>query len=506
MENSIEKSTANAIKWSTFAEIASKLILPIANMILARILTPSAFGIVASVNIVISFAEIFQDAGFQKYIVQHEFLDKEDFEISANVAFWTNLLISSLIWLTIFIFRNQLAEMIGNPGLGNEITIASFSLPLIAFSSIQVAFYKRSMNFKRLFWVRLITSLIPLLITVPLAILFKNYWCLIIGTIIRYIVQGIVLFYGSSWKPKFVYNIKYLIKMWSFCLWTLAESITIWLTVNAGVFVVTRILGVDAAGYYKTSMVTVTSIIGIASSATVTVLFSALSRVQNEAKMFKKIFYEFQRVVGIIIIPIGAGIFMYRELITDILLGSQWKSCSDFIGYYALVASITIITNSFFSEVYRAKGKPRVSMIAQLCYLAFLIPGLILTAKVSYNSVCMFTALSAIGFQLIHFFIARRYFDIEINKVLINIILCIIPSLVMCLVAFLLQKISITIIWQLISILLCIIVYFTSALFIPPIRNTLKNNELSKNLYSKIIEILYIIPSKAKERFGNLFS
>ena len=65
----LEKKMANATKWSSMAEVASKLISPIVNMVLARLLTPSAFGIVATVTMIITFAEIFQDAGFQKYLI-----------------------------------------------------------------------------------------------------------------------------------------------------------------------------------------------------------------------------------------------------------------------------------------------------------------------------------------------------------------------------------------------------------------------------------------------------
>jgi hypothetical protein len=58
----------SALKWSTITEIASKLISPITNMVLARLLAPEAFGLVATVTMVVTFAEVFTDAGFQKYI------------------------------------------------------------------------------------------------------------------------------------------------------------------------------------------------------------------------------------------------------------------------------------------------------------------------------------------------------------------------------------------------------------------------------------------------------
>ena len=67
------RKVANATKWSSFTEILSILISPITTMVLTRLLTPDAFGVVATLTMIISFTQIFSDAGFQKYLIQYEF-------------------------------------------------------------------------------------------------------------------------------------------------------------------------------------------------------------------------------------------------------------------------------------------------------------------------------------------------------------------------------------------------------------------------------------------------
>ena len=74
------KRVLNATKWSTFAEIMAKLATPIVNMVLARLLTPEAFGVVAAITIITSFADIFTDAGFQRFIIQHEYESDEELD------------------------------------------------------------------------------------------------------------------------------------------------------------------------------------------------------------------------------------------------------------------------------------------------------------------------------------------------------------------------------------------------------------------------------------------
>ena len=72
MDN-LSRKTANAMKWSSVTELAAKVISPIVNMLLARVLAPAAFGMLATVTMVISFAEVFVESGFQKFLIQHNF-------------------------------------------------------------------------------------------------------------------------------------------------------------------------------------------------------------------------------------------------------------------------------------------------------------------------------------------------------------------------------------------------------------------------------------------------
>ena len=195
------KTIGNAAKWSVVTEVAAKLVTPISNMILARLLTPEAFGVVATATMVFSFADMFTDSGFQKYLVQHEFENNEERNKATNVAFWTNLVLSLLFWLFISIFSNPLADAVGNPGMGKVLIIACMSLPLTSFSSIQMALYRRDFDFKTLFYVRMVGAVIPLIITVPLAMITHSYWALIIGTLCGNLSNAFILTVRSKWKP-----------------------------------------------------------------------------------------------------------------------------------------------------------------------------------------------------------------------------------------------------------------------------------------------------------------
>lgn len=451
----------NATKWSSITEIAAKLIAPIVNMILARLLNPEAFGAVATITMVISFAEIFTDAGFQKYIIQHEFQNEDELNKSTNVAFWTNFIISTVIIVVIYFYRDLIAVMVGSSGLGDPISIASILILIAAFSSIQMARYKRDFDFKSLFYARIGTAIIPLVVTVPLAFILRNYWALLIGNFASQLFNAVILTVNSKWKPSFEYSFKLLKEMFSFSAWTLLESISIWLTNYIGVFIVGTYLNEYYLGIYKTSMSTVNSYMGIITSAITPVLFSTLSRYQDDEKEFKRTYYGFQRMISILIFPMGIGIYLFRDLVTQILLGSQWMEASGFVGLWGLTSSFTIVFSHFASEVFRSKGNPKISLFSQLLHLSFLIP--ILLIFVNYDFELLYIARSAVRIQgiITALIIMRVLYKYRIFDAIKNVLPMICSSFVMGIAGYGLQQISGHILWQFATIAICVIVYFS---------------------------------------------
>ena len=457
--NELQKKTSNATRWSSITEIAARCVSPITNMVLARLLTPEAFGVVATVTMITSFADLFTDAGFQKYLVQHDFKSRNDLDDSTNVAFWTNLSISVILWMIICSFSSQLAELVGNPGLGNVIVIASLSLPLTSFSSIQMARYKRDFEFKMLFYIRIVTILIPFLVTVPIAFITHSYWALIYGTLANNLVNAIILTWQSQWKPRFFYKVSLLKEMFSYSWWILLESIATWLTSYIGTFIVGKYLSTYYVGLYKTSMTTVNQIMSLVTTATSMPLFAALSRLKdNEAEM-NRIYRYYIKAIGIFVIPLGVGIWMYRELVTDILLGSQWGEATEFVGLWGLMSSISLVLGTYCNGYFNAKGKTYLSFFAQILHLVVLIPILLISARSGYETLYIMRSLVRVELIFVEVLFMKVFMKFPVSKLFSDMIPAIFGTSVMFVINIFLQIVGDSSIWQFISAGICIIVY-----------------------------------------------
>lgn len=369
-----------AAKWSLITEAIAKIITPVTQLVLARILAPEAFGVIAIAIMVVSFAQMLADAGFQKYLVQHEFRDEKSLHRSASVAFWSSMVIAIVLLASIVIFRDGIASMVGNPGLGVAIAVASLSLPLSVFVGNQQALFRRAFEYKKLLPIRVIVSIVPLAVSVPLALAGFDYWSLIIGILAAHLLNAVVMTAMSPWKPDLYFSFALLREMFSFSGWSLLEAISIWATIWAGTFIVGNLLTTHELGLYRQPILVVNSAFAVIISATTPILFAALSRLQSRPADYRRFFFRFQFTVAVVLFPIGVGAFFYRKFFTDLLFGSQWVNASLMFGAWALSTSLAIVFAHYCSEIFRSLGKPRVSLLSQCLYLTVMVPALYLAA------------------------------------------------------------------------------------------------------------------------------
>lgn len=455
----LSNKVAKATKWSAYAEIIGKLVGPITTMVLARVLTPEAFGVVTTLTMIIAFAEIFTDAGFQRYIIQHEFKSDEDKDKSINVAFWSNLIMSLLLWGLIAIFAEPLATLVGNPGLGIVLVVACASIPLEAFSSIQMAVFKRSLDFKSLFYRRLVAVAIPLFITIPLALCLRSYWALVFGTIAVNLSNAIILTLQSPWKPRFYYSFARLKEMLSFSVWSMFDAILIWATNYIEFFFIGCMLSTYYLGIYKTSMTTVTQFTSVITSAILPVIMPALSRTQHDYAAMREILLKIQKYLGILLLPIGFGIFMFSQLITDILLGSQWQEAVPFIGIWGLMEVITVVFQRICSNIFPAIGKPRISVTVQVLHLVVLIPAVYISIGYGFSVLFYTRAFIRLEGVLVSVIFAHVAIKLSFTSMVKNLIPEFLACVLMCIVAAFLLGINRSMVCSVLWIILSACMY-----------------------------------------------
>ena len=405
-----------ATNWNMLAQLMQKIVTPLTNIILAHILAPEIFGIVASITLVTSFLDIFTEAGFQKYLVYCDAEDEKKLSEIVSVAFWTNFALSVFLFLGLILLRNPVANLVGVAGKGNAVAVAGIVLPMTSFSSIQAALFQRDLEYKKLFGIRFIGALIPLVVTVPLALLGIEYWALLVGKLVGTAYTAIATTVASSWKPKWYYSFQCLKKMVGFCSWSLAESVTTWLATNLDILIVGSILTSYYLGLYKTSISLVNELLRVVSSSILPVTYAVISRLKGDRQRFDQEVYKSQSTLAGIVLPMGVGMFLFRELLTSLALGKEWAEAANLLGYWSLSSCVSIAFGYICDDIYRATGKPKLSFYVHLATVAALIPAVLVSAKMGYEVLIVVRSLLVIVGLVAREIALRRCSDVSMLR------------------------------------------------------------------------------------------
>lgn len=407
------KKVNRATGWSFAGELAAKLVMPITNMILARILVPEVFGIIATINMVVGLSDIFIEAGFHLYIIQHEFKDREELNKYASSALWVSVILGFLMLGVISVFRDTIAVWVGSPGYGDVLMVTSITIPIVAGISILQALYKRDLNYKHLFIRRILGLIVPLVITVPLALLGWGVWALAIGSLAGKIVNLLTLLGNKNYHPSFYCNLHHIVKMAPFCLTTMVSYSLSWATNWLDILIIGNVLDNYYTGLYKNSQTTVVGIFAMFTSAMTPVLFSVLCRNADDNEKFSDTMRQFTERIALILMPIGFGVLICRRLVTSILLGSKWAEATTFIGIWALVTVLSAVYATYCREACRAKGKPYLNVIAQSISLTCIIPASYFGAQQGFHTMIWLRAAAALViipayYMILHFVLKMK--------------------------------------------------------------------------------------------------
>jgi len=417
----------HALKWSMASEIASKAIQPLVFILLARLLIPEDFGIMSAALMVISFSQIFWEAGMAKALIQRQ----TDVEEAANVAFWVNIGLGSVVAVIIYLVASPVAHaFFQDSRVTAVLQVMTLQVFLGAVSAVHTALLQKEMDFKRLFWVRFATVSLPGLASIPLAWYGMGYWALVVGTLIGQAAQVIMLWRLSTWRPSWSFNTYVAKEMVKFSKWVAGSGVLAWFFAWADSLIVGMYLGIHDLGLYRFSKQFVSMSMEIVATAVMPVAYSKLARHQTSLDEIRRYIFLSGKGLVLILFPIGAGIYLTGDLFIPLIIGAAWAEVATFIGIMAITQAIAYSV-SLNQEAIRAIGRSdvetRVMFISMairlLFYLVFIEYGLYVFVLASLAS----TIIGVVN----HLVFAKSYLKLEYSKYFEMVRYAVLASLIM---------------------------------------------------------------------------
>lgn len=242
-----QRSMLHAAKWNTASNIISQILISGVTLILAGLLTPSQFGVVAIAYLYITFIQQITGFGFNSALIQH----KSTTNIHLSSVFWLNILTGSIFAVISIFLSRYWAHLNSSPELTAMICAASISIPIEALSVVQIALLQKKMDFKRLAIRDNVATGMGGLIGVASAICGLGGWALILQHVATDITALCLLWRLSEWRPEFVFSWKSIRELSNYSLKTLIGRLGTFAQNNTDNLVIGIIVGPSALGIYR---------------------------------------------------------------------------------------------------------------------------------------------------------------------------------------------------------------------------------------------------------------
>lgn len=315
--------TAKSFVWSFLEQGGSKAIQLIVQIILARILAPEAFGILAILLVVSQLMDSVAQSGLGTAIIQK----KDANAVSYTTAWWLSLLIAVFLYVVVFFTAPMFEMFYGMDGLANYLRVLSLVVFFNAANSIQRSYLQRSMDFKSIFRASTIAVLLSGVIGIALAEFGWGVWALILQTLLQSFFLFIVMWFQISWRPSLNFSISQAKELFSYGWKICATGILGVFYQGVSELIIGRVCSASALGFFSQGRKYPNAAIAVLGNALQNVMFPALALVKDNHEKFIQVFVKFLKTGTFIVAPFSFLLTIVSEPIVALLLTEKWLPC-----------------------------------------------------------------------------------------------------------------------------------------------------------------------------------
>lgn len=299
----------------------------IVQLVLARLLLPEDYGVIALITIFLAVANTIVQSGFGTALIQKKTVDNLDF----SSVFYLNLLVSLIMYIIIYFFAPTIALFYDELLLIKVLRVLAFTLFFGAINSVQIAIVSRSMQFKRFFFSSLGGILASGLIGIILAYLGFGAWALVWQQLINNIVITVILWFTVKWRPDFVFSVKRIKLLFQFGWKLLCSALIDTIYTNIYSLVIGKIYNPTLLGYYTRGEQFPKLIVTNINSSVSSVLLPAMSAHQNDIQRVKSMTRKSIKIGSSIVFPLMIGLAVCAEPLIVLILTEKWLPAVPFL-------------------------------------------------------------------------------------------------------------------------------------------------------------------------------
>lgn len=366
--------TVRGILWFGGDQFGRRVVDQLFAIVLARLLLPKDYGIVALAAVFLTFLRIVGSVGLGPAIIQRRAVDEE----YLSTAYWASLGIGVILAVFGAATGTLVGRWLREPMVGLVLSVLSLSFLISAGASTQLAIMSRRMDYRTLAFRSIISTIVGGLVGVSMAFRGMGVWSLVGQDLTMYATGTILLYRATGWRPQLRFSKPKFLELWSFGGRLQVASLFDYLVRQMDNLLVGRFLGATALGYYSfgySAFLAPLNDVGLLNR----VVFPALSRLQDDAVRFRQAFLRVTQYVTMIALPMLVGIALVAPLAVRVVFGEKWLPAVPVIRLLTVAGFFRLLMN-FWPTGLEASGHPglrmRLSLYSVLLYLPAFAVGL----------------------------------------------------------------------------------------------------------------------------------
>ena len=366
MDNLKQKSI-KAFTWDFLGKMANHSVSFIVSIFLARLLSPSDFGMLAMVNVVIMLSASLVDMGLGTALIQRKNVTDKHY----SSVFLFNITVGGLLTLLLFFLAPFVGTFYENKELIPITQAMSLLFILSSFGNVIRAKLRKELIYNIPTKAGLISSLVSGVTGITMAFTGFGVWSLVVQSLLRPIIANLYLFYFVRWRPKLQFAWQALKDLWAFGFRMFLSGIIDSVFKNLDSIIIGKLFPPAILGYYYRARSLNSYIVQYSSASLMSVLFPALSKVQDDPKRFKSIVHKSYHLIALVAFFLTGFFFITGADFIILLFGSKWEPA---IPYFHLIILIGYAypLSSLLVSVLSASGNSKAFLKLEIIKKTFL--------------------------------------------------------------------------------------------------------------------------------------
>lgn len=319
-----------ALAWKLLERFGVQGVQFVLQLILARLLVPEHYGILAMMTIFVNLANVFIQRGFNTALIQNKEVTEEDY----SSVFWVTLGIAFVMYAIIFFCAPAIAAFYNMQDMVTPLRVLAIILFPGALNSIQLAKVSREMDFKKVFYSNVGGILIAGIAGITVAFMGGGLWALVIQNILNIVAACVVMLVTVKWRPRMVCNLRRVAELFRFGWKLLVSGLLDTLYQDLNSLVIGKKYDSGTLAYYNRGAQFPQFIINAVNGAIQSVMLPAMSAEQGDTGKVKNMMRTSMTMSAYIIFPMMAGLAAVATPLISLLLTDKWLPCVPYMQVY----------------------------------------------------------------------------------------------------------------------------------------------------------------------------